>query len=58
LVDRILVDDGKPADAAAETSVSRQWFRWVARFFDEGSAGLADRSSRLSQVTTPVLRRS
>jgi transposase InsO family protein len=46
LVDRILIGGRKPAHVAAELGVSRQCaYRWVARFLEEGRAGLLDRSS-------------
>jgi transposase InsO family protein len=46
LVDRVVVDGWKPTDAAKAMGVSRQTaYKWLRRFRDEGSAGLADRSS-------------
>ncbi len=47
LVDRIMVQGWSAAQAAEAMGVSRQTaYRWLARFRDEGEAGLADRSSR------------
>lgn len=47
LVSRVLRDGRPVAHVAKELGVSRQCaHRWVARFRAEGSAGLADRSSR------------
>ena len=46
LVDRVLNDGWKPADAAKAMGVSRQTaYKWLRRFHDEGPAGLEDRSS-------------
>lgn len=46
LVERVLVDGWKPADAAKAMGVSRQTaYKWLRRFGDEGAAGLEDRSS-------------
>lgn len=46
LVDRVLDDGWKPADAAKAMGVSRQTaYKWLRRFREEGSAGLEDRSS-------------
>jgi transposase InsO family protein len=46
LVDRVLIDGWKPADAARAMGVSRQTaYKWLRRFHDEGSEGLLDRSS-------------
>ena len=46
LVDRVLVDGWKPADAAKAMGVSRQTaYKWLRRFRDEGFVGLEDRSS-------------
>jgi transposase InsO family protein len=46
LVNRVLVDGWKPADAAKAMGVSRQTaYKWLRRFHDEGPAGLEDRSS-------------
>jgi transposase len=46
LVDRVLVDGWKPADAAKGMGVSRQTaYTWLRRFRDEGSAGVEDRTS-------------
>jgi len=46
LVDRVLSDGWKPADAARAVGVSRQTaYKWLRRFHDEGSAGLLDRTS-------------
>ena len=46
LVDRVLEDGWKPADAAKAMGVSRQTaYKWLRRFRDEGTAGLEDRSS-------------
>jgi transposase InsO family protein len=46
LVDRVLADGWKPADAAKAMGVSRQTaYKWLRRFRDEGPAGLEDRSS-------------
>jgi len=46
LVDRVLIDGWKPADAAKAMGVSRQTaYKWLRRFHDEGAAGLEDRSS-------------
>ncbi len=67
LVDRVLEDGWKPADAAKAMGVSRQTaYKWLRRFADEGPAGLEDRTSaprrcphRLSQseVSTIVATR-
>ena len=41
LVDRVLIDGWKPADAAKAMGVSRQTaYKWLRRFRDEGAAGL------------------
>ena len=46
LVDRVLIDGWKPADAAKAMGVSRQTaYKWLRRFHDEGLAGLVDRTS-------------
>jgi transposase InsO family protein len=46
LVNRVLIDGWKPADAAKAMGVSRQTaYKWLRRFHDEGPAGLADRTS-------------
>ncbi len=46
LVDRVMNDRWKPADAAKAMGVSRQTaYKWLRRFREEGSAGLRDRSS-------------
>ena len=46
LVDRVLMDGWKPADAAKAMGVSRQTaYKWLRRFRDEGPAGLIDRTS-------------
>lgn len=46
LVDRVLIDGWKPADAAKAMGVSRQTaYKWLRRFRDEGIAGLDDRTS-------------
>jgi transposase InsO family protein len=46
LVDRVLIDGWKPADAARAMGVSRQTaYKWLRRHRDEGSDGLKDRSS-------------
>jgi transposase InsO family protein len=46
LVDRVIVDGWKPADAAKAMGVSRQTaYKWLRRFRDEGEEGLFDRSS-------------
>ncbi len=46
LVDRVLIDGWKPADAAKAMGVSRQTaYKWLRRFRDEGRAGLVDRTS-------------
>lgn len=46
LVDRVLKDGWKPADAARAMGVSRQTaYKWLRRFHDEGAAGLVDRTS-------------
>jgi len=46
LVDRVLNDGWKPADAAKAMGVSRQTaYKWLQRFRDEGPDGLLDRSS-------------
>ena len=46
LVDRVLHDGWKPADAAKAMGVSRQTaYKWLRRFRDEGPDGLHDRSS-------------
>jgi transposase InsO family protein len=46
LVDRVLVDGWKPADAARAMGVSRQTaYKWLRRFDEEGTLGLHDRSS-------------
>ena len=46
LVDRVLLDGWKPADAAKAMGVSRQTaYKWLRRFCDEGPDGLFDRSS-------------
>ncbi|GAB3420488.1 hypothetical protein GCM10027569_48670 [Flindersiella endophytica] len=47
LVERVIRDGRPVAHVAKELGVSRQCaHRWVARFRDEGEAGLNDRSSR------------
>jgi transposase InsO family protein len=46
LVDRVVIDGWKPADAAKAMGVSRQTaYKWLRRFRDEGPTGLTDRSS-------------
>ena len=46
LVNRVLVEGWKPADAAKAMGVSRQTaYKWLRRFAEEGPAGLVDRSS-------------
>ena len=46
LVNRVLIDGWKPADAAKAMGVSRQTaYKWLRRFGDEGAAGLVDRTS-------------
>jgi transposase InsO family protein len=46
LVERVLIDGWKPADAAQAMGVSRQTaYKWLRRFRDEGAAGLIDRTS-------------
>jgi transposase InsO family protein len=46
LVDRVLIDGWKPADAAKAMGVSRQTaYKWLRRFREEGLEGLHDRSS-------------
>jgi len=46
LVDRVVIDGWKPADAAKAMGVSRQTaYKWLRRFRDEGPAGLTDRTS-------------
>jgi transposase InsO family protein len=46
LVDRVLIDGWKPADAAKAMGVSRQTaYKWLRRFRDEGKQGLVDRTS-------------
>src|ERR1700761_2699339 len=46
LVERVLIDGWKPADAAKAMGVSRQTaYKWLRRFRDEGLAGLSDRTS-------------
>jgi transposase InsO family protein len=46
LVERVLIDGWKPADAAKAMGVSRQTaYKWLRRFRDEGPAGLPDRTS-------------
>lgn len=46
LVERVLADGWKPADAAKAMGVSRQTaYKWLRRYCDEGPDGLADRSS-------------
>jgi transposase InsO family protein len=46
LVDRVIVDGWKPADAAKAMGVSRQTAdKWLRRFREEGFDGLHDRSS-------------
>jgi transposase InsO family protein len=46
LVDRVLIDGWKPADAAKAMGVSRQTaYKWLRRFRDEGPTGLVDRTS-------------
>jgi transposase InsO family protein len=46
LVNRVLIDGWKPADAAKAMGVSRQTaYKWLRRFHDEGAAGLEDRTS-------------
>jgi transposase len=46
LVERLLIDGWKPADAAKAMGMSRQTaYMWLRRFRDEGAAGLEDRSS-------------
>jgi transposase InsO family protein len=47
VVQRVLVLGWSPAQAAAATGVSRATiYKWVARFKQQGEAGLVDRSSR------------
>ena len=63
LVNRVLVDGWKPADAAKAMGVSRQTaYKWLRRFADEGPAGLVDRTSaprrcphRLSQAEVSTI---
>jgi transposase InsO family protein len=46
LVNRVLIDGWKPADAAKAMGVSRQTaYKWLRRFHDEGASGLSDRTS-------------
>src|ERR1700693_564326 len=46
LVDRVLIDGWRPADAAKAMGVSRQTaYKWLRRFKDEGVGGLEDHSS-------------
>src|SRR5579863_7819397 len=46
LVERVMVDGWRPADAAKAMGVSRQTaYKWLRRFRDEGPAGLVDRTS-------------
>jgi transposase InsO family protein len=46
LVERVMVDGWRPADAAKAMGVSRQTaYKWLRRFRDEGPPGLEDRSS-------------
>jgi len=46
LVNRVLIDGWKPADAAKAMGVSRQTaYKWLRRFGDEGPRGLVDRTS-------------
>ena len=46
LVDRVVIEGWKPADAAKAMGVSRQTaYKWLRRFRDEGPDGLLDRSS-------------
>jgi transposase InsO family protein len=46
LVERVMVDGWRPADAAKAMGVSRQTaYKWLRRFRDEGLPGLEDRSS-------------
>ena len=46
LVNRVLIDGWKPADAAKAMGVSRQTaYKWLRRFHDEGVPGLVDRTS-------------
>jgi len=46
LIDRVVIDGWKPADAAKAMGVSRQTaYKWLRRFRDEGPAGLTDRTS-------------
>ena len=46
LVNRVLIDGWRPADAAKAMGVSRQTaYKWLRRFNDEGAAGLVDRTS-------------
>src|SRR5579871_6583346 len=46
LIERLLNNGWKPADAAKAMGVSRQTaYKWLRRFHDEGVVGLHDRSS-------------
>jgi transposase InsO family protein len=46
LVNRVVIDGWRPADAAKAMGVSRQTaYKWLRRFRDEGPAGLVDRTS-------------
>lgn len=46
LIERVLEDGWKPADAAKAMGVSRQTaYKWLRRFRDEGPSGLFDRTS-------------
>jgi transposase InsO family protein len=46
LVERVLVDGWKPAEAAQAMGVSRQTaYKWLRRFQEEGPGGLLDRTS-------------
>ena len=61
LVDRVLIDGWKPADAAKAMGVSRQTaYKWLRRFRDEGVAGPRGPllGSRGAVRTGSVLRRS
>ena len=55
LVERVLIDGWKPADAAKAMGVSRQTaYKWLRRFRDEGPPGLEDRSSSSEALSTPT----
>ena len=58
LVNRVLIDGWKPADAAKAMGVSRQTaYKWLRRYGDEGAPGLVDRTSAPRRCPAPTRSR-